>query len=162
LRAGDDDVRFRVAGVEPDGTRLVDRLDGDVMDALERHGLPPLPPYIAHHAKPGREDYERYQTVYASPPGSIAAPTAGLHFSPAGLDGVRARGVELHALTLHVGPATFRPITTARVESHVLPSERVTISEAVAHAVNTAHAEGRRVVAVGTTTVRALESAAAG
>jgi len=162
LRAGDDDVRFRVTGVEPDGTRVVERVDGEVLEALERHGLPPLPPYIAHHAKPGADDRERYQTVYASSPGSVAAPTAGLHFTPAVLDRMRARGVEVHALTLHVGPATFRPIKTTRIEDHLLSSERVTIPHAVAAAVSAARAEGRRVVAVGTTTVRALESVAGG
>jgi S-adenosylmethionine:tRNA ribosyltransferase-isomerase len=161
LRTAGDTVRFRVAGLEPDGTRLVERLGGAVLDALERHGVPPLPPYIAHHAKPGEDDRERYQTVYASAPGSVAAPTAGLHFTRALLERLRARGVEIHALTLHVGPATFRPIKTPRVEEHPLPSERVTIPAAVASAVAAARAEGRRVVAVGTTTVRALESAAA-
>ena len=138
----------------------MERLDGSIVEALERHGLPPLPPYIAHHAKPGSEDRERYQTVYARTPGSIAAPTAGLHFSPGLLDRLRARGIDVHALTLHVGPATFRPIKTARVEDHVLPTERMEIPEPVAQAVNTAHAKRRRVVAVGTTTTRALESAA--
>jgi S-adenosylmethionine:tRNA ribosyltransferase-isomerase len=160
LRTADDTARFKVVGLEPDGTRLVERLGGDVLDALERHGVPPLPPYIAHHAKPGSDDRERYQTIYASPPGSVAAPTAGLHFTPALLDRLRARGVEIHALTLHVGPATFRPIKTARVEDHALPSERVTIPEAAASAVAAARADGRRIIAVGTTTVRALESAA--
>jgi S-adenosylmethionine:tRNA ribosyltransferase-isomerase len=159
LRAGDGAVRFRIASVEPDGTRLVECLDGGVLDALERHGLPPLPPYIAHHAKPGSDDAERYQTVYARSAGSIAAPTAGLHFTPELLDRLRARGVEVHALTLHVGAATFRPIKVARVEDHALPAERVVISETAAHAVNAARREGRRVVAVGTTTTRALESA---
>ena len=161
LGTADDTARFRVAGLEPDGTRLVERLGGEVFDALERHGVPPLPPYIAHHAKPGADDRERYQTIYASSPGSVAAPTAGLHFTPALLDRLRGRGIEIHALTLHVGPATFRPIKTALVEDHVLPSERVTISDAVASAVAVARAEGRRIIAVGTTTVRALESAAA-
>ncbi len=160
LRA-DDGIRLRIVAVEPDGTRVVERLDGDVLDALERHGVPPLPPYIAHHAKPGADDRERYQTVYAAVPGSVAAPTAGLHFTPELLDRLRDRGIDVHALTLHVGPATFRPIKTPRVEDHVLPSERVVISEKVAGAVTAAHAEGRRVVAVGTTTLRALESAAA-
>ena len=160
LRAGDDDVRFRVTAVEPDGTRVVERIDGEVLEALERHGLPPLPPYIAHHAKPGADDRERYQTVYALSPGSVAAPTAGLHFTPAVLDHMRARGVEVHALTLHVGPATFRPITAARVEDHVLPPERVVIPDTVARAVTAARAERRRIIAVGTTSIRALESAA--
>ena len=160
LSAGDGAARFRIAGVEADGARLVERIDGSVTDAIERHGVPPLPPYIAHHAKPGIEDRERYQTIYARTPGSIAAPTAGLHFTPSLLDRVRARGAEVHALTMHVGPATFRPIKTGRVEDHVLPSERMEIPEPVARAVNAARAEGRRLVAVGTTTTRALESAA--
>ena len=160
VSAGDGAARFRIAAVESDGTRLVERIDGSIPEAIERHGVPPLPPYIAHHAKPGTEDRERYQTVYARTPGSVAAPTAGLHFTSALLESVRARGVEVHALTMHVGPATFRPIKTARVEDHVLPPERVEIPESVAGAVNAARREGRRVVAVGTTTTRALESAA--
>jgi S-adenosylmethionine:tRNA ribosyltransferase-isomerase len=160
LHAGDGTVHFRIAGVEPDGIRLVERLDGSVLDALGRHGLPPLPPYIAHHGKPGSDDRERYQTVYARPAGSIAAPTAGLHFTPELLDRLRARGVEVHAVTLHVGPATFRPIKTPRVEDHVLRPERMVVGAPVAQAVNAARAAGRRVVTVGTTTTRALESAA--
>jgi S-adenosylmethionine:tRNA ribosyltransferase-isomerase len=160
IHAGDGSVYFRIVGIEGDGTRLVERLYGSVSDAIERYGLPPLPPYIAHHAKPGGDDHERYQTVYARPPGSIAAPTAGLHFTPELLDRIRGLGVDVHALTLHVGPATFWPIKTGRIEEHVLPSERVKVSESVARAVNAARAEGRRVVAVGTTTTRALESAA--
>lgn len=160
IHAGDGSVYFRIAGIEPDGTRVVERLYGSVIDALERYGLPPLPPYITHHAKPGSDDHGRYQTVYARPPGSIAAPTAGLHFTPELLDRIRTLGVEVHALTLHVGPATFWPIKTPRIEEHALPSERVDISEALASAVNAARAERRRVVAVGTTTTRALESAA--
>ena len=160
MSAGDGAARFRIVAVEPDGTRSVERLYGSIGEAIERYGVPPLPPYIAHHAKPGSEDRERYQTVYARTPGSIAAPTAGLHFTTALLDRLRARGIEVHALTMHVGPATFWPIKTGRVEDHVLPSERMEISEPVAGAVNAARAEGRRVVAVGTTTTRALESAA--
>jgi S-adenosylmethionine:tRNA ribosyltransferase-isomerase len=160
VSAGEGAAHFRITGVEPDGTRVVERLDGSIVEAIERHGVPPLPPYIAHYAKPGGEDRERYQTVYARTPGSVAAPTAGLHFTPAVLDRVRARGVDVHALTMHVGPATFRPIRRGRVEDHVLPSERMEMSESVARAVNVARAEGRRVVAVGTTTTRALESAA--
>lgn len=160
IEAGDGAVRFRIAAVEPDGSRVVERLGGAIPEALERHGMPPLPSYIAHHAKPGSDDHERYQTVYASAPGSIAAPTAGLHFTPALLDRLRARGVEVQTLTLHVGPATFRPIKTTRVEDHALPSERMEITDAVARAVNAARAQRRRIVAVGTTTTRALESAA--
>lgn len=161
LSAGDErPARLRVAAILDDGTRVIEPLDAPVEDVLRLHGLVPLPPYIARFAKPGAEDAERYQTVYARAPGSVAAPTAGLHFTPELLDRLEARGVERHALTLHVGPGTFRPIATARVEEHVLPAERVTIPAAVAAAVNAATAEGRRVVAVGTTTTRALEGAA--
>jgi S-adenosylmethionine:tRNA ribosyltransferase-isomerase len=160
LSAGDGAARFRVVAIEPDGVRVVERLDGTVDEAIERHGVPPLPPYIGHHVKPGSEDRDRYQTVYARTPGSIAAPTAGLHFTPGLLERLRARGIEVHTLTLHVGPATFRPIKTAKVEDHTLPSERAEIPDSVARAVNTARAARRRIVAVGTTTTRALESAA--
>jgi S-adenosylmethionine:tRNA ribosyltransferase-isomerase len=160
VSAGDGAVRFSIVAVEPDGTRVVERTDGTIAEAIERHGVPPLPPYIAHHAKPGIEDRERYQTVYARTPGSIAAPTAGLHFTAAVLERLHARGIEIQTLTLHVGPATFRPIKTRRIEDHVLPSEMVEIPERVAGAINAARAARRRIVAVGTTTTRALESAA--
>jgi len=151
--------RLRILAVEADGPRVVEPLDGSVDELLRDHGRPPLPPYIARFAAPTAEDLERYQTVYARPPGSIAAPTAGLHFTPALLDEIQRRGVELHQLTLHVGPGTFRPIKTDRIEDHALPAERIVIPPSVAEAVNRARTERRRVVAVGTTTVRALESA---
>ena len=152
--------RLRIAGVEPDGPRVVEPLDASIDDVLRVHGRPPLPPYIARFAAPTAEDLERYQTVYARPPGSIAAPTAGLHFTERLLHELQGRGVELHQLTLHVGPGTFRPIKTERIEDHALPAERIVIPAAVADAVNRARDERRRVIAVGTTTVRALESAA--
>jgi S-adenosylmethionine:tRNA ribosyltransferase-isomerase len=151
--------RLRILGVEADGPRVLEPLDGSVDELLRVHGRPPLPPYIARFAAPTAEDLERYQTVYARPPGSIAAPTAGLHFTPPLLDEIQRRGIELHQLTLHVGPGTFRPIKTDRIEDHALPAERIVIPPAVAEAVNRARAERRRVIAVGTTTVRALESA---
>ena len=160
LRAGD--VRLRVVGVDADGTRHIAREHGAILSLLESHGVPPLPPYIARHAKPEPEDWERYQTVYARTPGSVAAPTAGLHFTDALLDRLRAAGVEVHALTLHVGPATFRPVTSHSVEGHAITAEPAVVPAATAAAVNRAHAEGRRVVAVGTTVTRALESAVAG
>src|SRR5437773_2301447 len=147
-------------GPGTDGPRLVECLDGTIEDLMGKHGVPPLPPYIERFAAPTADDRERYQTVYAGPPGSVAAPTAGLHFTRAVLDRVRARGLEIHELTLHVGPGTFRPMRAATVEGHRLPPERVSIPPAVADAVNRARVEGRRVLAVGTTTTRALESAA--
>jgi S-adenosylmethionine:tRNA ribosyltransferase-isomerase len=151
---------FRVVEQADAGQRVVESETEDVLPLLERYGAPPLPPYIRRYAAPAATDRERYQTVYADPPGSVAAPTAGLHFTPALLDALRSRGIEIHAVTLHVGPATFRPIRAARVEDHRLPPERVRIAPAVADAVNRARAEGRRVIAVGTTTTRALEGAA--
>jgi S-adenosylmethionine:tRNA ribosyltransferase-isomerase len=159
LRAGG--ARLRVTGADPDGTRVIAREQGTIAALLESHGIPPLPPYIARHAKPAPEDWERYQTVYAATPGSVAAPTAGLHFTEAMLTALRVAGVGVQAVTLHVGPATFRPVTATTVEAHRIPSERASVGEATAQAIDGARAEGRRVVAVGTTTVRALESAAA-
>ena len=162
LRAGGElGARLRVSAVEPGGLRVIVRGDGTIDDLLRTHGLPPLPPYIARHAKPGPEDAERYQTVFAQVPGSVAAPTAGLHFSDDLLERLRLRGVEVHRVTLHVGPGTFRPIKSARVEEHVVAAERAIVPEATARAVNAARREGRRVVAVGTTATRTLESAAA-
>ena len=128
-----------------------------VVELLERHGLPPLPPYIERHEAPKPEDRERYQTVYATVRGSVAAPTAGLHFTPALLERLAATGVELHRLTLHVGPGTFRPMKVSRVEEHRLEGEIAEVPAVTAEAVNRAKAEGRRVVAVGTTTTRTLE-----
>ena len=153
-------ARLDVLGVTDDGARVVERRDGTIEDLLAAHGMPPLPPYIARHAKPATEDWERYQTVYAREPGSVAAPTAGLHFSEALLHRLRARGVEVHAVTLHVGPATFRPVTSPTVEAHMLPPERACVPPTTAAAVATARREGRRIVAVGTTVARTLESAA--
>jgi S-adenosylmethionine:tRNA ribosyltransferase-isomerase len=153
-------ARLRVAGADPDGVRIIAREDGTIAALMEAHGLPPLPPYIARHAKPAPEDWERYQTVYASAPGSVAAPTAGLHFTSGMLAGLKDAGVQVHTITLHVGPATFRPVTAATVETHRLPPERAAIPATTADAVNRARGEGRRVIAVGTTTARALESGA--
>jgi len=158
LRAGG--VRLRVMGTDPDGARVIGREQGTIAALLESHGLPPLPPYIARHAKPAPEDWERYQTVYATAPGSVAAPTAGLHFTREVLERLSAAGVEVHAVTLHVGPATFRPVTASTVEAHRIPPERASIAPATAAAIARARGDGRRVVAVGTTTVRTLEGAA--
>jgi S-adenosylmethionine:tRNA ribosyltransferase-isomerase len=133
---------------------------GAVTDLLAGHGLPPLPPYIRRYRKPGGEDWARYQTVYATHPGAVAAPTAGLHFTPALLAALEAAGVEVHRLTLHVGPGTFRPVRATRIAEHAMEAEWCRLPAATAEAVGRARREGRRVVAVGTTTVRALESAA--
>ncbi len=154
-------ARATIVGVAPGGARLVE-IDAPwpVRELLERHGLPPLPPYIDRRASPKPEDRERYQTVYARVEGSVAAPTAGLHFTPELLERLGDRGVERHLLTLHVGPGTFRPIKAANVAAHAMEPEEVQIPEETARAVNRAKAERRRVIAVGTTTTRALEWAA--
>ena len=141
-----------------EGARLVAvEAPWPVPELLERCGLPPLPPYIARHDAPKPEDRERYQTVYARQDGSVAAPTAGLHFTSELIARVRSAGAELHYLALHVGVATFRPVRVARVEEHRMASEEVDVPEATAEAINRARAEGHRVIAIGTTTTRALE-----
>jgi S-adenosylmethionine:tRNA ribosyltransferase-isomerase len=132
-----------------EGDRAVDAL-------VDRLGHVPLPPYIKRDDRPS--DRERYQTVYARARGSIAAPTAGLHFTDALLAALAARGIERLALTLHVGYGTFKPIRTSNVEEHVVDPEAVVVPEAAAAALTRALQAGRRIVAVGTTTVRALES----
>jgi S-adenosylmethionine:tRNA ribosyltransferase-isomerase len=129
-------------------------------DRVDELGHVPLPPYIKRADRP--EDRERYQTVYARARGSVAAPTAGLHFTPDLLDRVAARGVERVAVTLHVGYGTFKPIRTENVEAHHVDPEAFEISALAAATMNRALEERRRVVAVGTTTTRALESAGSG
>ena len=136
------------------------RPEVDLDAAIDAIGHMPLPPYIAR--PDAGADRERYQTVYARERGSVAAPTAGLHFTPAILAAIEARGVERAAVTLHVGYGTFKPVRADEVEAHVVDPERYTIAPDVAARLNAARAEGRRVVAVGTTTVRALESAGRG
>jgi S-adenosylmethionine:tRNA ribosyltransferase-isomerase len=129
-----------------------------VFELLEQHGHLPLPPYIAH--ADGAEDQARYQTVYAQHPGAVAAPTAGLHFDLAMLARLREMGVQLAWLTLHVGAGTFQPVRVNRLDEHKMHSEYYEISTATVQAVAGARAAGRAVVAVGTTSLRALESAA--
>jgi S-adenosylmethionine:tRNA ribosyltransferase-isomerase len=146
-----------------DGARVVAvESPWPVEELLDRHGLAPLPPYIERHDAPKPEDRQRYQTVYAQAKGSVAAPTAGLHFTPALLQRLAAQEVEIHRITLHIGPGTFRPIKASRVEEHRLEGEAAYVPEATAEAVDRAKAEGRRVIAVGTTTTRTLEWAADG
>ncbi len=138
------------------GGRLVRfSYEGDWDTLLDEIGEMPTPPYI--HKK--LTDKNQYQTVYAEYKGSAAAPTAGLHFTPALLDEMRAKGAELHFVTLHVGIGTFRPVSEENIEDHEMHREWYTVPEDVADAVNRAKEEGRRVIAVGTTSVRTLESA---
>jgi len=135
----------------------------DISRELDRLGEVPLPPYITR-ANPDEmgEDKERYQTIYARTDGSVAAPTAGLHFTGKLLDEIRARGVKICFVTLHIGPGTFAPVKTETLAAHKMHEERFELGEETAHAVNEAKSTGRRVFAVGTTTVRVLESIAAG
>jgi S-adenosylmethionine:tRNA ribosyltransferase-isomerase len=135
-------------------------LDRDVVPFLEAHGETPLPPYIAR--SPNASDRERYQTVFARAPGAVAAPTAGLHFDAPLLATLAARGVERAFLTLHVGAGTFAPVRTERVEDHDLHAEWLEVPPATCAAVERCRERGGRVVAVGTTSVRALETAAGG
>jgi S-adenosylmethionine:tRNA ribosyltransferase-isomerase len=154
----DGAARARVLERGDEGMRVVEiEAPWPVRERLERHGLPPLPPYIARHDSPKPEDWERYQTVYARRHGSIAAPTAGLHFTPVLLERLAAGGVEIHPITLHVGPGTFRPLRASAVEAHRLASEIAEVPAATAAAVNRARVEGRRIIAVGTTSTRTLE-----
>lgn len=143
-----------------DGLRTV-RLeyDGDLLSILDQVGRMPLPPYI-HRDDPEAEDKSRYQTVYASQPGAVAAPTAGLHFTPELLATIESRGVSIARLTLHVGLGTFRPITVDNLEDHVMHSEWYSVSAEAAATVNASRAGGGRVIAAGTTVVRTLETVA--
>jgi S-adenosylmethionine:tRNA ribosyltransferase-isomerase len=155
----DGGLEAEVIGREGELFHLRFRGELDVFAALDRHGSVPLPPYIEHAADP--DDEARYQTVYARAPGAVAAPTAGLHFDAALLDRLRGRGMRLAFLTLHVGAGTFQPVRTARVAEHHMHSEWYEIPAGTAAAVAETHAAGRDVIAVGTTSLRALESAAA-
>ncbi|HEX8198992.1 MAG TPA: tRNA preQ1(34) S-adenosylmethionine ribosyltransferase-isomerase QueA, partial [Isosphaeraceae bacterium] len=144
-----------------DGGRWVVRPepDGAALDLLERHGSVPLPPYI-RQGREGPGDRARYQTLYAQVPGAVAAPTAGLHFTAGLFDRLAARGVEVVDLTLHVGLGTFRPIEAERIEDHALHAEWAELSASAAEALNRKRREAGRVVAVGTTSARVLETAA--
>jgi S-adenosylmethionine:tRNA ribosyltransferase-isomerase len=150
-------IRATVVGVGERGERLVAFEPSLDIDAtLDRLGTVPLPPYI--HTS--LDDPERYQTVYARRPGSAAAPTAGLHFTPELLQALRERGIEYGFVTLHIGLDTFRPVATEHVHEHRMHSEFAVLDQHTAQQINQARLAGRRVVAVGTTVVRVLESAA--
>jgi S-adenosylmethionine:tRNA ribosyltransferase-isomerase len=129
----------------------------EIEELLDRYGQVPLPPYITHAA--AAEDEERYQTVFAQRPGAVAAPTAGLHFDEAMLASLQARGAKITYVTLHVGAATFQPVRTENVQEHVMHSECYTIPQVTVDAIREARDKGGRVIAIGTTSLRALESA---
>lgn len=154
-------LRARVAAASAEGRRLLAfEADRDLWRAFEEIGEIPLPPYIKRPLRP--EDKERYQTVYAAEVGSIAAPTAGLHFTREILEQLRERGIEIVEITLHIGYGTFQPLREGKVEEQRLEPESYCIPAAAAEKIERARREGRRIVAVGTTTTRALESAARG
>ena len=145
-----------VSAREPGSMLLRLRFDAPAAEILERLGELPLPPYIQH--TPDGADESRYQTVFAREPGAVAAPTAGLHFDEALLAALRARGVEMTHLTLHVGAGTFLPVRTEDLSQHQMHAERYAISPETAQAIARAKAGGRPVVAIGTTAMRALEA----
>ncbi len=152
---GNGELLAEIAQVLPDGNRLVRfTYQGIFLEVLERLGRMPLPPYI----KAELRDRERYQTVYSREVGSAAAPTAGLHFTKDLLAQVEAMGVKVRYVTLHVGLGTFRPVSEAEVEDHPMHAEFCTVPQVTADAVNAAKAAGGRIVCVGTTSCRTLES----
>lgn len=159
LQIEPEPLRLSLVGKTPAGRWLArPSLREPMAELLARHGHVPIPPYIRKgRAKPG--DAERYQTVYARQAGAVAAPTAGLHFTPRIFDGLRQRGVDSTFVTLHVGLGTFQPIQTPNVRDHRMHAERGEVSAAAAEAMNVCRARGGRIVAVGTTTVRLLETA---
>jgi S-adenosylmethionine:tRNA ribosyltransferase-isomerase len=153
---GDDELQAEVTSRGEFGERHIRFAPTkDFFWAIEKIGHIPLPPYIARPDSPA--DHDRYQTVYAREQGSVAAPTAGLHFTPEILAQLAERGIEKAEITLHVGLGTFQPIRTENVEEHQLHSEKFSIAPEAAEAIERAHREGRRIVAIGTTTVRTLE-----
>lgn len=155
-----DGSRVRVLGRENGFFRLRFEVAEPLEKLLARLGQMPLPPYIAR--APAAADAERYQTVYARHAGAVAAPTAGLHFDEALLDALRARGVRFGHLTLHVGAGTFQPVRAERIDQHRMHHEWINVGAQLVEQIRRTRADGGRVVAVGTTVVRALESAAPG
>ncbi len=157
LATPDGSLELEVAGAGDEGERVVRVVRGDLQATLAAHGEVPLPPYI--HRSADARDRERYQTVYARVDGAVASPTAGLHFTPELLSALEHRGIVHVRIVLHVGPGTFRPIATADPSQHRMDEEWFEVGAAAAAALAGARARGGRVVAVGTTSVRALESA---
>lgn len=152
----DGEVRCQVKARHDDLFEL--QFEADILPLLDKHGNLPLPPYIRHNAD--QEDETRYQTVYARHPGAVAAPTAGLHFDAAMLQRLRETGVETAWVTLHVGAGTFQPVRVEKINEHIMHAEWYTVPQETVLAIAAARQRGGRVIAVGTTSVRALESAA--
>ena len=165
LKLAGKQVQAEVLAVKDEG-RVTLRLrhDRPLLEILETDGVPPLPPYIkrpAANALQRAADRERYQTVYARHPGAVAAPTAGLHFTEALLTTLEQQGIRHAAVTLHVGPGTFKPVTVAEVEQHRMDAERYTVPEVTARLIRETREAKGRIVAVGSTVVRTLETVAA-
>ncbi|MDF3129202.1 tRNA preQ1(34) S-adenosylmethionine ribosyltransferase-isomerase QueA [Kiritimatiellaeota bacterium B1221] len=153
-----DDLSLELLENRADGLNRVKAIgEQSVLKTLDEIGEPPLPPYI-HRDHLCEDDPERYQTVYAKEPGAVAAPTAGLHFTPELLEEIRDLGVKVVELTLHVGPGTFRPVKTDEVEAHHMDEERYLVTEENARTLNEVKAAGGRIIAVGSTSVRTLET----
>jgi len=157
----DEELEAIVKGYGGEGRRIVEfilKSNKDFMEKLEEIGHIPLPPYIEREEKP--EDREKYQTVFARKEGAVAAPTAGLHFTEELLQKLKDKGIIIKNITLHVGPGTFKPVKVENVEEHQMDYETYHVPEDTAAEINRAKEEGRRVIAVGTTVTRTLESAA--
>ena len=154
------DAEVEARGVDGEVTLRFDFFGAALDEAIERIGMPPLPPYIAARRAPGEKDRENYQTMFAAREGAVAAPTAGLHFTPRLIEQIAAQGVAMHRVTLHVGAGTFLPVKVEDTENHVMHGEWGAIDAATADALNATRAAGGRIVCVGTTSARILESAA--
>lgn len=155
-------LRAEIVESRENGVRIVRfKSDAPLETIIDQIGEPPLPPYIKRDPGQASEDQGRYQTVYANQRGSIAAPTAGLHFTPQILDSVQARGAKIVELTLHVGYGTFEPVRSRQVADHQVAAEWFSLTPEAADLINETRSAGGRIVAVGTTTARALESSAA-
>lgn len=156
---GSDAAPVLVLGeVLPNGSRAVRCGEADPGELAGRWGEMPLPPYIDRSAAPMREDSERYQTIFARDLGAVAAPTAGLHFTPQTLSSLRERGIQVASITLHVGPGTFQPVRSEQLSDHVMHNERYCVPAETARRISQCQSRDGRIVAVGTTTCRSLES----
>lgn len=166
VRLGDavvfsDEFEAKIASIGPEGKRTIQFTSGDILPKLKKVGFAPLPPYIKRKSKNSESramDIKRYQTVFAEHDGAIAAPTAGLHFTPDILKEIAARGAAIARITLEVGLATFQPVRVTEIENHQMLEEDYTISPSASRIINSAKKESRPVTAVGTTSARALES----
>ncbi len=161
VRFGDSSLRAEVVATSTGGSRTLKFSGEKPLDTLiDEVGQTPLPPYIKRAGGTSETDKERYQTMFARERGAIAAPTAGLHFTPAIMSALRERGVRIAEITLHVGYGTFEPVRVDEIEAHEVAAEFFSIGDASAETINEARAVGGRIVAIGTTTARALETAA--